>query len=336
MGLKIPDIENPDIIIGSTTLAAVAGDAPAVFAAGTSKIIALPRLMPASRIGLSLTGSFAAPAGATATRDGAIGVIQSVQLLIDQQIVAELTGAQLSKLTRIWTGREPYATDDVVAAALAATFDVEIMLPLDIGSYLSLLDLPVASSASIRITWGTVLDIADDITTPGASTLSADTQCAVMVYGPTGFAPRTLGGPNGKYWRHLRQYTTIDVTQSGQVDHWLSAGRYYDALTIMQTSAGAYTAALVTGVTVRRGSTEQMKLTPAQIRSRMTADGQLDATMTHMTDVLHIDFARGAHRSELVVSAQNHLNKVTFDVTASGGVDKIDVVESWFELPVGK
>ncbi len=332
MGLSIPDIESSKIDMGSTAWAALAGDAPASYAAGTSRIVALPRLMPAQAIGLSLSGTYTAAGGAGPTRDGAVGLIASVQLLVNQQIVAELTGWQLAKLTRIWTGRAPYSTGDVIVGATSAAFEVEVIMPQDVGSYLSLLDLPMASAASLRITWGTPADIAVDAVTPGAEAVSADTQCAVMVYGPTGFLPGVFGGAGANYWRHYRQVTSIPIAASGQVAHWLAAGRYYDSITIMQLDgSGNYVSTLVTNVTVKRGSTEQLSLTPGQIRAQMTEANQLDASMENMLDVIHVDFVRGAHKSSLIVSAQNHLNQVILDVTGTGTVY---VVEDWFTLLV--
>ncbi len=292
----------------------------------------IDRQLPIQSIECRLSGTATPGTAFVAPVNGAMDLIREIELVLngDSKLI-RLPGFYMPWLNVFETGGHRPTWSDVGAGA-AQSFDIGFRLPIDIGSYQSLLDATNENELTLDVKWGD----ADDIAAGGAGTssISSDTKLEVDTMAVARGVNGSRGGIGWPYWRRFINYRIQPVTSSTtDLRIKLGTGKQYSSLTFLSFVNGAWSDAVLNNVRIDIGQTSVRSVSAERLRVQNMLDYNLDDT--ELVGLHRLDIAHMNHPEQLLSVFGSQEMEITLDVT-TGTDAKIYVIEDYIREPVAR
>jgi len=303
------------------------------FAASNKGVTELNTALPISEIECRLRGNVTFANDADAPRNGAIDLIQKLEVRIDGDTpVMSFSGWLIPFLSICYYGHAPYGTD-VAQDDTDTDFDLVFRLPVDVGGRLSLLNPAAHDRITVECTWaadGTA--IAAD-SSDGAVTLS-NTKLDIVTISPSVIDPAGLGGDQNNYWRHVitqQQYPVNATTDDLRVE--LQNYRQYGSVIMATESDSAWVDNVLNDVETRVGQTDLGVWTRQALKAEQDRQFTMDGTVP--TGFYRLTYARENELDMLLTVDGQYRPELVFDVTKQGTTDRLYVISDYTLTPDG-
>lgn len=293
----------------------------------------IDRQQPIQSLDCRLSGTATPGTSFVAPVNGATDLIRELELVLngDSKLI-RLPGFYLPWLDVFENGGSNPAWDDVEAGAGADTFDIGFSIPVDIGSYQSLLDATQENELTLDVKWGNADDIADG--GAGASTVDSATQIDVdtnsVAQGPRG----ERGGIGFPYWRRFLNNRRVPInatTDDERIE--LGTGKQFSSLTFCVFDNGAWSDAILNAVKIKIGTTVVRSVSAERMRvTNMRRYGLDDSVLVGM---YRLDIAHENHPEQLLSVFGSQEMELTLDVTVGTNAE-IYVMEDYIREPVAR
>lgn len=286
------------------------------------------RTNPISKFGLAIDIGYT-QTGATLNPYGLFNYIQSVRVLTDSQdVIFSAPGWMLPFIHQENNPQSamPYATGLPLAAS--GTLSAVVQIPMDVGSYSTLLDASVFGTLTVEVTFGAKTDLFPS----GTSTITSAKVTPRTTY-IAGIQRGTRGGLGFPYYRQriIAQMKPILLSQNEFEIDLLAPERVYHSLTLfVRNGAGvpALTDGLLTNLGLRRGGMWLGKLDEFHIKSRMSDAMAISSAPANTIGTSALSCLTGVYRYPMLtdpanvdqtqVTVRGETMQLLGDVTASG------------------
>lgn len=186
---------------------------PISYNANNMVSLRLNRSNPIERIDLRLTGQYLPVTTDGVLKNasyGALPLIDRIEVKLDGgETRINIPGYALRQVSESYYGDE-YRVAPNITAGTSDTFEENVTLPFDIGSYLSLLDAFDSNTCTIFVYFAAV----DSMATAGTTHSVANVQVEVITWHTVGYQVGSPGGVRGPYLKHIIDYEMVEVTST--------------------------------------------------------------------------------------------------------------------------
>lgn len=297
------------------------------FAASQPKAQRISTEWPIYALGFMLTGDTAATAAAEAISPlGPFALINNLRVAMNgtnQRIVCR--GHQLPYIHRMHAGGPGYV-ELPQGAGWDQGFAAYAEIPIDVGSYRSPLDAS-----------GKTLEVQVDWAAASAAFANIDLSNVRLQVIPrvlSGGKPGQVGGKEAGGVTYLDRrifsssYDVVAAREDFRIP--LTAGRNYDALTLLAFSDGVLVDSIVDEVRIIRSGDNKVHLTNKEVRAMNWKSYNLSSSEP-WTGVYDIPFVRGDYMEDVLVIDDSQAMRVECKVKSPGTVDRIEVIESFVQ-----
>ncbi len=304
---------------------------PIKFDAGNPSNTEIDRQLPVQSLDCRLSGSATAGTAFAAPVNGAMDLIRELELVLngDSKLV-RLPGFYLPWLDVFENGGSRPAYSDVSAGSGAKPFDIGFSIPIDIGSYQSLLDATRENELTLDVKWGD----ADDIAAGGAGTSVVDSGTKIEV--DTNSVARGGNGQRGGigygYWRRFLNFRRIPINATTNDERIkLGTGKQFSSLTFLSFDNGVWSDDILNAVKIKIGTTDVRSVSAGRLRVKNMRQYNLDDT--ELLGLHRLDIANENHPEQLLSVFGSQEMELTLDVTAGTNAE-VYVIEDYIREPV--
>lgn len=303
-------------------------EAPIEFSANNPKSTDINRSLPIMSIKCRLTGTYTVTgSSATLTPYGIAELIQRLTLMVDgDQELISVPGFQLRTISHAYTGTAPYIKQPAVVVG-SDTFEMAFTIPVDVGSYFSLLDASLNNRVTLVVQWGDVADMA----TPGTGHSLSGVQLNVNTLAVAGGSRGKPGGVGFGYMQHriISLDQPITAAQSDLIIN-LNHRRMYSAFYLFSISDGSPVNTILNNARMKIVNNVLQK----QLREDIEAENLERYNLASKFTGIHIfDLVRGANMDHAIMTSRGLEPEVVLDVAKPGTTDTIHVVSDYLVPP---